>query len=108
MCIRDRPEVNAGRKIKNLCYVEVNRESMLNVGEYTMKSDKAPFFDIASVFAANIRLSADDVPYVCLLYTSRIPMAVTVSAENLSPARLRMTRWIAVKRTSLKAMPNLY
>ncbi len=32
--------------------------------EYTMKSDKSPFFDIASVFAANIRLSADDVPYV--------------------------------------------
>ena len=29
-----------------------------------MKSDKSPFFDIASVFAANIRLSADDVPYV--------------------------------------------
>lgn len=58
------PEVNAGRKVKNLCYVEVNRESMLNAGEYTMKSDKAPFFDIASVFAANIRLSADDVPYV--------------------------------------------
>ena len=58
------PEVNAGRKVKNLCYVEVNRESMLNAGEYTMKSDKSPFFDIASVFAANIRLSADDVPYV--------------------------------------------
>ena len=58
------PEVNAGRKVKNLCYVEVNRESMLNAGEYTMKNDKSPFFDIASVFAANIRLSADDVPYV--------------------------------------------
>lgn len=58
------PEVNAGRKIKNLCYVEVNRESMLNVGEYVMKSSKSPFFDIASVFAANIRLNADDVPYV--------------------------------------------
>ncbi len=26
------PEVNAGRKVKNLCYVEVNRESMLNAG----------------------------------------------------------------------------
>ena len=42
------PEVNAGRKVKNLCYVEVNRESMLNAGEYTMKNDKSPFFDIAS------------------------------------------------------------
>lgn len=55
---------NADRKIKNLCYVEVNRESMLNVGEYSMKSDKKPFFDIASVFAANIRLDKEDCPYV--------------------------------------------
>lgn len=58
------PEVNKDRKVKNLCYVEVNRESMLNVGEYFMKSSKEPFFDIASVFAANIRLNGDDVPYV--------------------------------------------
>lgn len=57
-------EVNAGRKIKNLCYVEVNRESMLNAGEYVMKGSKTPFFDIVSVFAANIRLGADDIPYV--------------------------------------------
>lgn len=58
------PAINADRKIKNLCYVEVNRESMLNVGEYTMKEDKTPFFDIASVFAANIRLNDEDRPYV--------------------------------------------
>lgn len=56
--------VNTDRKIKNLCYVEVNRESILNVGEYSMKSDKKPFFDIASVFAANIRLDKEDRPYV--------------------------------------------
>lgn len=55
---------NADREIKNLCYVEVNRESMLNVGEYSMASDKKPFFDIASVFAANIRLNKDGQPYV--------------------------------------------
>lgn len=58
------PVVNEGRKIKNLCYVEVNRESMLNVGGYYMKNNKTPFFDIASVFAANIRLDSTDVPYV--------------------------------------------
>lgn len=58
------PSIHQERKIKNLCYVEVNRESMLNVGEYTMKKDKTPFFDIASVFAANIRLDKEDNPYV--------------------------------------------
>lgn len=58
------PSIHKDRKIKNLCYVEVNRESMLNVGEYTMKADKTPFFDIASVFAANIRLNDEDKPYV--------------------------------------------
>ena len=56
--------IHQDRKVKNLCYVEVNRESMLNVGEYTMKADKTPFFDIASVFAANIRLDEEDKPYV--------------------------------------------
>lgn len=55
---------NVDRKIKNLCYVEVNRESMRNVGEYFMASDKKPFFDIASVFAANIRLNEEGQPYV--------------------------------------------
>ena len=58
------PAIHKDRKIKNLCYVEVNRENMLNVGEYTMKGDKTPFFDIASVFAANIRLDDEDKPYV--------------------------------------------
>lgn len=58
------PVANADRKIKNLCYVEVNRESMRNVGEYFMASDKKPFFDIASVFAANIRLNEEGQPYV--------------------------------------------
>ena len=71
------PEVNAGRKIKNLCYVEVNRESMLNAGEYTMKSDKSPFFDIASVFAANIRLNADDVPYVSCNEQTRLYLIIS-------------------------------
>lgn len=58
------PAINEGRTIKNLCYVEVNRESMLNTGEYIMKETKEPFFDIASVFAANIRLNEEGQPYV--------------------------------------------
>lgn len=58
------PQINKDRTIKNLCYVEVNRESMLNTGEYVMKDTKEPFFDIASVFAANIRLNEEGQPYV--------------------------------------------
>ncbi len=58
------PQINAGRTVKNLCYIEVNRESMLNAGEYVMKDSGEPFFDIASVFAANIRLNSDGEPYL--------------------------------------------
>ena len=58
------PEINRGRKVRNLCYVEVNRESMLNTGEYVMKASGEPFFDIASIFAANIRLNDEGQPYV--------------------------------------------
>ncbi len=58
------PEINRERRVKNLCYVEVNRESMLNTGEYLMKESGEPFFDIASIFAANIRLNEEGQPYV--------------------------------------------
>ncbi len=58
------PQINADRAVRNLCYIEVNRESMLNAGEYTMKDTGEPFFDIASVFAANIRLNAEGKPYL--------------------------------------------
>lgn len=50
------------RKIKNLLYVEVNNESILNAGEYTMGSE--PFFDIVSIFAANINLDKDGSPHI--------------------------------------------
>ncbi|RZS37630.1 glycosyl hydrolase family 18 (putative chitinase) [Herbihabitans rhizosphaerae] len=38
----------------SLVYVEVNSNSMLNVGKYTLASDGSPVFDIAAIFAANI------------------------------------------------------
>ena len=48
--------------IKNLVYVEVNNESPLNAGEYMV--DGVPFFDIVSIFAANINLDSDGRPYI--------------------------------------------
>lgn len=56
----------APRDIKNIVYIEVNNENPLNAGEYTLGEDKAPFFDIVSIFAANINLDKDGSPYLSL------------------------------------------
>ena len=52
------------RDIKNIVYVEVNNENPLNAGEYTIGDEKAPFFDIVSIFAANINLDKEGSPYI--------------------------------------------
>lgn len=46
-----------------MCYIEVNNENPLNAGEYTL-SNGEPFFDIVSIFAANINLNSDGKPYI--------------------------------------------
>lgn len=46
-----------------MCYIEVNNENPLNAGEYTL-SNGEPFFDIVSIFAANINLDSDGKPYI--------------------------------------------
>lgn len=53
------------RNVKNMVYIEVNNENPLNAGEYTL-GENAPFFDIVSIFAANINLDKDGAPYVSL------------------------------------------
>lgn len=40
------------------CFVEVNDQNILNMGEYTMKSSGKPFFDVVSFFAANINVDS--------------------------------------------------
>jgi hypothetical protein len=42
----------------NIAYVEVNSNALSNVGCYTLEKNKTKFFDIATIFAANI--SGDD------------------------------------------------
>lgn len=44
--------------VRTMCFVEVNDESILNCGEYTMKQSGKPFFDIVSIFAANINVDS--------------------------------------------------
>lgn len=39
---------------RTTCYVEVNNHSIANVGKYVLKSNGAPVFDCALIFAANI------------------------------------------------------
>lgn len=56
------PDPTSKGDIKNLVYVEVNDESPLNAGEYYV--DGVPFFDIVSIFAANINLNNDGKPYI--------------------------------------------
>ncbi len=52
------PENISKGNVRTMCFVEVNDESILNCGEYTMKNSGKPFFDIVSIFAANINVDS--------------------------------------------------
>ena len=52
------PESISKGDILTHCFVEVNDENILNMGEYTMKSNGKPFFDVVSIFAANINVDS--------------------------------------------------
>lgn len=52
------PENISKGDVRTMCFVEVNDESILNCGEYTMKNSGKPFFDIVSIFAANINVDS--------------------------------------------------
>lgn len=53
------PSSDKGTGIKAICYIEVNDENILNVGEFTMKSSGKPFFDVVNIFAANINYNKE-------------------------------------------------
>lgn len=53
------PDSDKGTGIRNIIYIEVNDENILNVGEYTMESSGKPFFDVVNIFAANINYNAE-------------------------------------------------
>lgn len=60
--IKPQPEKldsNKGTGIKNILYIEVNDENILNAGEYTMKKSGKPFFDVVNIFAANINYNKE-------------------------------------------------
>lgn len=45
--------------VRSFCFVEVNEVNILNCGEYTMKGSGKPFFDVVSIFAANINVDSE-------------------------------------------------
>lgn len=59
--VKPQPAIPDSRKgdILTHCFVEVNDENILNLGEYTMKKSGKPFFDVVSIFAANINQDAE-------------------------------------------------
>lgn len=46
--------------VRSFCFVEVNEVNILNCGEYTMKGSGKPFFDVVSIFAANINVDSEN------------------------------------------------
>lgn len=52
------PENISKGNILTHCFVEVNDQNILNMGEYIMKSSGKPFFDVVSFFAANINVDS--------------------------------------------------
>lgn len=53
-----KPVADKGTGIINVGYIEVNDESLLNMGEYTMKNSGKPFFDVVHIFAANLNFDS--------------------------------------------------
>ncbi|MCC8036406.1 MAG: DUF1735 domain-containing protein [Rikenellaceae bacterium] len=57
--IGDIPTNDKPGGIKTLCYVEVNGNNILNVGQYVLEDTGEQFFDHAVIFAANPRLDPE-------------------------------------------------
>lgn len=59
--VKPQPAIPDSKKgdIMTHCFVEVNNENILNMGEYTMKQSGKPFFDVVSIFAANINVDSE-------------------------------------------------
>ncbi|MGL4518943.1 MAG: BT_3987 domain-containing protein [Phocaeicola sp.] len=59
--VTPKPAIPNSRKgdVLTFCFVEVNDESILNCGEYFMEESGKPFFDVVSIFAANINVNSE-------------------------------------------------
>jgi hypothetical protein len=72
--------------IKTLCYVEVGNanSNLLNVGSYVLENSEIPFFDIAVIFAANIRYDMI-TGEIALVYDGTIGHILTNREKYIKP-----------------------
>ncbi|WP_259066522.1 endo-beta-N-acetylglucosaminidase H [Mucilaginibacter sp. X4EP1] len=68
----------------SVCYIEVNNNSILDVGKYTLASNGANVFDIGIIFAANINYdtSADTAQ---LYFNTQVSAVLTNAATQIKP-----------------------
>jgi hypothetical protein len=68
----------------SICYVEVNNNSILDVGKYTLASNGANVFDIGIIFAANINY--DTVADTAQLYfNTQVSTVLNNAATQIKP-----------------------
>ncbi|MFI9163187.1 endo-beta-N-acetylglucosaminidase H [Kitasatospora aureofaciens] len=70
-------------------YVEVNNNSIANVGEYVLAADSSNVFDIALVFAANINR---DGQKACLGFNQHVQDVLDNAAELIKPLQRKGIR----------------
>ena len=66
----------------SIAYIEVNSNSMLNVGKYTLASNGANVFDIAVVFAANINYDGTNA---YLYFNPQVQSVLDNAATQIKP-----------------------
>ena len=72
----------------SIAYVEVNSNSMLNVGKYTLASGGGNVFDIAVIFAANINYNTStDSAY--LYYNPQVQSVLSNVATQVRPLQAK-------------------
>lgn len=71
-----------------VCYVEVNNNSMDNVGKYTLQSSGKQLFDIGIIFAANINYDATQQKAV-LYNNTQVTSVLNNAATTIQPLQAK-------------------
>ena len=68
----------------SVAYVEVNNNSMLNVGKYTLTNGGAQVFDVAVIFAANINYNTS-TKAATLYFNENVQRVLDNAATQIRP-----------------------
>jgi hypothetical protein len=80
-------DAKAAAAIQSVCYVEVNTENMLDVGDYTLANGKQ-LFSIGIIFAANINYNTTTQSAV-LYYNTQVTNVLTNAATYIKPLQAK-------------------